>query len=119
MTKDKITLVIPGKAQYLSLARLAISGIGIDKNMNMDDLEDLKLLVTEACNLSFRLNEREDMEINLWVDDEEIIFHVGGISEESIKDDAVNSMSEMIIDSLADEFSFKDHGLEITKTLES
>lgn len=119
MTKDKIRLVIPGKAQYLSLARLAISGIAIDKNMNMDDLEDLKLLITEACNLSFKLNEDEDMTITLWVNDEEITFHVDGISEEKIENDAVNRMSEMIIDSLADEVAFKDFGLEITKTLES
>lgn len=119
MTKDKITMVIPGKAQYLSLARLAISGIGIEKNMNVDDLEDLKLLITEACNLSFRLNEGKEMEITLWVDDKDIIFHVDGILEKNIEKDTVNSMSEMIIESLADHTCFKDNGLEITKTLES
>ncbi len=119
MTKDKITLVIPGKAQYISLARLAISGIGIEKNINMDDLEDLKLLITEACNLSFRLNEGGEIEINLWVDEEDIIFHVSGISEEEIEGDTINSMSQMIMESLADHICLKDGGLEITKTLES
>lgn len=42
-------LRLPGEPQYVCIARLALSGFASQLGMPFDDVEDLKLAVTEAC----------------------------------------------------------------------
>ena len=49
-----VTLVMPAKAEYLILARLALAGIAREIRMTEDVLADLKLAVTEACGNAVR-----------------------------------------------------------------
>lgn len=46
---DVIELRIPRKAEYVSVARLAVSGIASRMNFSYDELEDIKLAMGEAC----------------------------------------------------------------------
>lgn len=46
---DLVNLTIPAKPDYVSLARLTISGIGSRMGFTYDDIEDMKLAVAEAC----------------------------------------------------------------------
>jgi serine/threonine-protein kinase RsbW len=49
-----IELVIPAKAEYITLGRLALTGIGHARQLSADTLADLKLALTEACTNSVR-----------------------------------------------------------------
>ena len=50
MTGDAVVrLSFPAKADYLLLARLALSGVGRQLSLEDEELADLKLAVTEAC----------------------------------------------------------------------
>ncbi|MBV8152468.1 MAG: ATP-binding protein [Candidatus Eremiobacteraeota bacterium] len=40
---------IPAKAEWVAVARLAAAGIGSRLRFSIDDLEDLKLAIAEAC----------------------------------------------------------------------
>jgi serine/threonine-protein kinase RsbW len=44
-----VTLVIPARSRYLRLARLTAAGIGADLGFGIDDIEDLRVAVDEAC----------------------------------------------------------------------
>ena len=46
---DNLRFIIPGKPEYLTMVRLAISSIASTAGFDMDDVEDLKTAVCEAC----------------------------------------------------------------------
>lgn len=46
---DLIQLTIPAKPDYVGVVRLAVSGIANRMGFSYDDIEDLKLAVSEAC----------------------------------------------------------------------
>lgn len=48
---DRVRLEIPASAEYVVLARLAISGIGSRIGFSYDDVEDLKVIAGEVCRL--------------------------------------------------------------------
>jgi serine/threonine-protein kinase RsbW len=49
-----IHLTIPAKPEYITLGRLALTGIGRVRPLSDDVLGDLKLAITEACTNSVR-----------------------------------------------------------------
>lgn len=46
---DKLKIVIPGKPEYLTMVRLAIGSIATTAGFSLDDIEDIKTAVEEAC----------------------------------------------------------------------
>ena len=54
MNDAKVVLTFPAKADYLLLARLALSGIARGAAIGDEVLADLKLAVTEACGNAVR-----------------------------------------------------------------
>jgi serine/threonine-protein kinase RsbW len=49
-----VKLTIPAKAEYITLVRLALSGLSHLRPLTEETLGDLKLAVTEACSNSVR-----------------------------------------------------------------
>lgn len=49
-----VRLTIPAKAEYITLVRLALSGLSQSRALSDETLGDLKLAVTEACSNSVR-----------------------------------------------------------------
>jgi serine/threonine-protein kinase RsbW len=49
-----VRLLIPAKPEYISLCRLALTGLSRLQALSDEDLGDLKLAVTEACTNSVR-----------------------------------------------------------------
>lgn len=49
-----VRLTIPAKAEYITLVRLALSGLSDMRELSEETLGDLKLAVTEACTNSVR-----------------------------------------------------------------
>jgi len=47
---ENITLSLPSKAEYVSVARLTASVIANNMGFNIEDVEDIKVAVGEACN---------------------------------------------------------------------
>ncbi|HKM28300.1 MAG TPA: ATP-binding protein [Anaerovoracaceae bacterium] len=47
--KDSLKFIIPGKPEYLTMVRLAISSIATTAGFDLDDAEDIKNAVEEAC----------------------------------------------------------------------
>ena len=47
--KDVIEIRFPSRKEYVGVVRLAVSGLGQRCNFTIDEIEDLKIAVTEAC----------------------------------------------------------------------
>jgi len=46
---NTVRMEIPSRPEFLLLARLATSGVGLRAELTVDDIEDLKVAVAEAC----------------------------------------------------------------------
>lgn len=46
---DTITLTIPNNTEYVGVVRLAVSGVAARMNFSLDDVENIKIAVSEAC----------------------------------------------------------------------
>jgi serine/threonine-protein kinase RsbW len=57
-----VRLTIPAKAEYITLVRLALSGLSQLRPLDDETLGDLKLAVTEACSNSVRHAYRDGRE---------------------------------------------------------
>ena len=57
-----VRLTIPAKAEYITLVRLALSGLAQSRPLSDEVLGDLKLAVTEACSNSVRHAYRDGRE---------------------------------------------------------
>jgi serine/threonine-protein kinase RsbW len=57
-----VRLTIPAKAEYITLVRLALSGLSSFRPLDEETLGDLKLAVTEACSNSVRHAYRDGRE---------------------------------------------------------
>lgn len=48
---DNVTLMLPAKSEYVSTARLTASSVANRMGFNIDEVEDIKVAVSEVCNL--------------------------------------------------------------------
>jgi serine/threonine-protein kinase RsbW len=83
-----VRLSFPAKADYLLLARLALSGIARSLPLDQEELADLKLAVTEACGNAVRHAYGADG------GSVEVAFVVGSDSLEMIVEDQGSGIGE-------------------------
>ena len=50
-TYDRVTLILPAKSEYVSTARLTVSSVANRIGFNIDDVEDIKVAVSEVLNM--------------------------------------------------------------------
>jgi serine/threonine-protein kinase RsbW len=110
-----IRLTIPAKAEYITLGRLALTGLSRLRPLGDETLADLKLALTEACSNSVRhaygdgrgaveiVYELHDDRLAIEVVDDGAGFGEGGAHEPG--DDLVEGgLGIAIIRAIADEF---------------
>ncbi|NIK67149.1 anti-sigma B factor RsbW [Paenibacillus sp. BK720] len=49
MMKPWTSLTIPAKAEYIDIVRLTLSGLAAKEGFSYEEIEDMKVAVTEAC----------------------------------------------------------------------
>lgn len=55
--EDLIELTFPLKPEYVSLVRLAVSGVASRAGFDIEDIEDIKVSVSEVCNRIIGVSE--------------------------------------------------------------
>ncbi|WP_353094589.1 ATP-binding protein [Tissierella praeacuta] len=121
MNKDIINLTIPRKPDYISLVRLTTSGIGYSMGLNVDDIEDIKVSIGEACINSFMLNDKEDISLVFEIDEEKLSVRVTNVTKnipEDLEERKERELGLLIIKSLMDEVIFNEDGIEMVKYIE-
>lgn len=109
---DKIKLMIPKKSEYIATARITISSIGNLLGFNIEDIDDLKVIISEIC--IFFINHIKDnenpLEIEYFIKDKKIIVEVKDLNKHQYVEDTMsldksyNEMSILIIESLSDKY---------------
>ncbi|NLJ99007.1 MAG: histidine kinase [Tissierellia bacterium] len=119
MKEDIIELTIPSKPDYISVARLTSSVIGNNMGLNIDDIEDIKVSIAEACINALNKNDKISIVFN--IKEDRLIMKVDNVFP--CKDNEMDLGKEielglLIIESLMDEVRFDDEGVEMTKYVE-
>ncbi len=69
MKDETVTLTLPAKAQYMTLARLAAAAMAGQAGFNVEQIEDVKSAVAEACLMLLpAAGERGAITLELWED---------------------------------------------------
>lgn len=105
---ENVKLVIPKKSEYLSTIRLTTSALSNINEYNIDDIEDLKVIISEICNFFINNIEKnvKPLEIEYFIENDTFKIEVSDLNEGEITENSkINSeMCILIIESLADEF---------------
>lgn len=119
-----VRLTIPAKAEYITLVRLALSGLSRLRPLSEETLGDLKLAVTEACSNSVRHGYGEEgdgtVEIVYELQEDRLVVEVAddgpGFDVHGDRPDGENleegGLGIAIIKALSDEFEAgeRSHG---------
>jgi hypothetical protein len=110
-TSTGVSLVIPAEARYFHVARSVATAVAGDLDVPMDTVDDLRLALTECCNLLVgpdigptRLNVR------FWTQDEALQVEVAAEGGASSDERPTDSLSWTIVVGLADEAFWEPNG---------
>ncbi len=112
----KIQLSIPSEPEYLGIVRLTMAGIAHRLKLDLEQSDDLKLAITEACGFLLEhapSGEPINMEF-LWGDDEkfQITVGIGAISEgsDNLSVDDQDNLGLFLIHALMDDVRAVNQG---------
>lgn len=113
---DRIVMEFPGDTEYTSAVRLALSGIAGRLDYGMDDIEDIRSCVSEACILILNGQKCERLNFEILAGQEELRITVAaaGISPDNGEqfEDFSEEVSRIMIEALSDECAFvEDDGM--------
>jgi serine/threonine-protein kinase RsbW len=120
MTTADVRLTFPARADYLLLARLALSGLARAYPIEAELLADLKLAVTEACGNSVRhayadgdgpvtvVFSVDDSKLEMSVEDEGTGVHLPAVDEWTLPEHLEGGMGMAIIRAVVDEVEIDD-----------
>lgn len=115
---DKIELKLPSKPEYISLVRLTASSIANNMELNIDEIEDLKVSLSEACTNVINFKDSEELNILFTLKEDGIYVDIEDVLED-IPEDLDNAkqgqMGLLIINSLMDKVEFKDSHITMVK----
>lgn len=111
---DKIFVKIPSEKKYISTVRLSISSIANTIAMDIENIEDLKVSISEVMNLF--VDESSFFEISIAVIEDKIEIEVlpdTSISEIQQKEE--NKFALLILENLVDKIEFKEKSVLLVK----
>lgn len=119
MDCETIKMEIPANPDYVSILRLTTSGIANKLGFSMDDIEDMKVAVSEACSNAVKHSEDNKVSINFNLLNNgiqiEIIDNGKGYDVDSIETPDLSNPKEgglglFIIQTLMDEVNISSKG---------
>jgi serine/threonine-protein kinase RsbW len=126
--KEIIKLTLPSSPEYVSVARLTLFGIASRMGFNMDQIDDLKVAVSEACTnalihaenaaLTYSVDYIIDVDrLTVEVTDQGKGFEVDKVKKPDIQKPTAGGLGLFIIQSLMDEVTIDskpDAGTKLT-----
>ncbi len=117
-SRDTISLSIPKKPEYMSLIRLTTMGIGQQANLSIDEIEDLKVSVSEACVHIMKIDSLEEVKIKFTIDEGKIVVDIDNVEKEEASRSDEARLGLLIVEALMDEVLFNEAGVSLVKNIE-
>lgn len=113
---ENVNLVLPSKPDYVGVARLTTSAIANNIGLNIEEIEDMKVVIAEACTNA--LGKKDELYINYQIKKDEFIIKVKDVSEDIGEDEKEKELGILIIKSLMDQVIFSEVGIKMIKNIE-
>ena len=111
---DKIFVKIPSEKKYISTVRLSISSIANTISMNIENIEDLKVSISEVMNLF--VDESEFFEISMDVFEDKVAIEVmPAVFQPDIQEKEENKFALLILENLVDKVEFREKSVLLVK----
>lgn len=113
---DRIKYSIPNNAKYFYSVRLIVTSILSNLNRDLEEIEDVKVAVTESLNMALKLNLCDKIELEFDIG-EDLIVKISKLEEEKINNIDELSLSKTIIECLVDNSYFENDKMYLVKKL--
>jgi len=110
---DTISMLIPLKAEYVSIARLTVSGIASRMGFDIDTIEDIKVALSEILGKFIEKKSgagRVNVDFECLEDGISIKFKISDQSIPELFDNDTDKFALAIISSLMDEIEIEKQG---------
>lgn len=116
---DNLGLLIPNKPEYVSVVRLTTSAIATKMGFNIEQIEDIKVAIAEACTNVIKhgiCEENENYSIEFMLEDDKMTvfikdrgngFHCDKMKEPDLTSPKEGGLGIFIIKSLMDEVNIE------------
>ena len=103
---------LPTNPEYVSVARLTVSAISNTIGFNVEEIEDIKIALSEACANAIRHSQKDTFSLHFELEPGKLTFQVSdqgvGFDTNEVKEPVIEEMKEnglgfFIIESLMDE----------------
>jgi serine/threonine-protein kinase RsbW len=126
-----VELKIPGRAEWVAVARLAVAAVASRLHFSVDEIEDIKLAIAEACTNSIQsaggvdagtieiVCDAMDEELRVSVRDRSTAPHIGAIEPGGLAEGRTEALGVFLIRALMDsvDYSSDPHrGTELVMT---
>lgn len=95
---DKVNFSLPAKAEYVGVVRLAVSAIANRMGFDVEEIEDIKVCVSEACTNAVKHSGSDRFDILVCVMDDSISIRIkdfgNGFDTRNIKEPDLENPSE-------------------------
>ncbi len=118
MNNDIIVVTIPKKPDYTSMVRLISSSIGNKVGYNIDEIEDLKVAMGEACILSYGKSNDESINIRFEIHRDKLEVSLNWVTVGTNEESKEAALGRMIIESLMDEAYYTDEEIRLIKYID-
>ncbi|MDO5648991.1 MAG: hypothetical protein Q4G11_00165 [Gallicola sp.] len=113
---EKIKLTVPNEVQNITLIRMATSFVASQMEFDIEAIEDLRVCVSEACNI--QLGTSEKLRLILEDKGESLEIHVEKKKSLDLEEDSANrELAASIMEILMDEVIIDNEGVHLTKYL--
>ena len=102
--QKQFSLKIPGNPKYVGVARLAVSGLASRLPLSYEEVEDIKLVVAEACSRAIVHGKGEEISVECGVEDN---FFSLSVSDKGTGPQDEEDLGIFLIRSLMDEVDFQ------------
>jgi len=125
-----VELKIPGRAEWVAVARLAVAAVASRLHFSVDEIEDIKLAIAEACTNSIQslggvdagvieiVCDARDEELRVTVRDRSTGPHPKPTEPATVSESRTEALGVFLIRALMDtvDYTTDSHGTELTMT---
>lgn len=127
-TEERVELELPNKPEFISLARLAVSSLANMIGFSIDEIEDIKVALSEACTNAMQYGCKNQNSykttfeigpdfLSVCVKDTGDLWDIDAVKEPSLKGDQVGGFGLYIIRTLMDEMDITSQESGTTLTM--
>ena len=112
MHREKYTFTVPKKGENLSIIRLTTSAIAAKLPLDIEKIEDLKLCISELCNIIIKCSDKDRFNIEYYVEKDNLEIVLKNEEDFQHCNEEIE-LSKMILKALIEDIQYEDNYIRV------